>query len=380
MSLKSVLGLEPAKKIRYAIVALGDISQASLMPGVAHTGNSVITALVTGDPDKAREVARQYDVPPENVYPYERWPELLASDKIDACYVATPNFRHAEFAVPALKAGVHVLLEKPMEMTADLCRQIIDAQQRNSGTLLMVAYRLHYEPATNAVVDVLRAGQLGTVRGFTSTFAQPLDPKNHRAQNGTGAGPLYDMGPYPLNAVRNLFEAEPIEVFATGTRHADAGLPMDFDHEVAVTLKFADARIAQFVVSYVAANVDTFTVYGTDASLTLHPAFGMGQAKTYTLTKKGKPTTETFKPTDHFGGEVKAFSDHILTGTAPEPDGEEGLLDVRVIEAAVESLRTGRTVALPPYTRSRRMDTTRVETLRPVSPPAEEVNASSPSK
>lgn len=380
MSLKSALGLESETKIRYGIVALGDISQDSLMPGVAHTGNSVITALVTGDPKKAVEVAKQYDVPPANVYDYSGFAALLASGKIDAIYLATPNWRHAEFAVPALKAGVHVLLEKPMEMTVPLCQTIIEAQKASPKTKLMIAYRLHFEPATLAVVDAIRAGDLGEVRVFSSVFNQRVDPQNHRATNGLAAGPLYDMGPYPINAVRNLFETEPTDVFATGLRHPDAGLPMDFDHTVAVTLKFPENRIAQFTVSYATEAVDTFTVSGTKATLKLTPAYGMGKGKTLTLeTKADGATTENFKPTDHFGGELKYFSDCILNDTAPEPDGYEGLLDVRVIEAVVESLTTNQWVSLPPLGRDRRIDIKQVQTLRNVSPP-EIVNAKKPAK
>ena len=161
MSLKSVLGLEPSKKVRYGIVALGDIAQESLMPGVAHTGNSVMTALVSGDATKAAEVAKRWDVPADAVYTYDQFPALLASGKVDAVYIATPNWRHAEFAVPALRAGVHVLLEKPMEVTVAKCQQILDAQASKPGVKLMVAYRLHFEPATLAVIDLLRSGKVG---------------------------------------------------------------------------------------------------------------------------------------------------------------------------------------------------------------------------
>jgi len=379
MSLRSALGLESSTKIRYGIVALGDISQESLMPGVRHTGNSIITALVTGDPTKASEVADQYDVPGESVYSYEQYDGLLNSGKVDALYVATPNWRHAEFAVPALKAGIHVLLEKPMEISSPLCQQIIDAQRANPKTRLMVAYRLHFEPATLDVINHLRHGRLGKIRSFSSAFHQPVDPKNHRAHSGTNAGPLFDMGPYPINAVRNLFEAEPIEVFATAERYDDGCLPMDFDHTVAVTLKFSESRVAQFTVSYATANVDTFTVTGTDAVLRLDNAYGMGKPKTLIIEEKTGQTVETIKPTDHFGGEVHYFSECILHDRQPEPDGQEGLLDVRVIEAVLASLKTGRPVHLEPCNRERRIDMKQIEKLRPVSP-KEPVHVSSPSK
>ena len=376
MSLSSVLGFG-GKKVRYGIVALGDISQESLMPGVAHTGNSVITALVTGDATKAAELAKRYDVPADAVYGYEQFAAFLASGKVDAIYLATPNFRHAEFAVPALRAGVHVLLEKPMEISVARCQEILDAQKAG-GAKLMVAYRLHFEPATLAIVELLRSGGLGEVRGFTSTFSQNVKPTNHRVTNGVEAGPVFDMGPYPINAVRNLFGAEPIEAFAVGTKSADAGLPMDFDHTVAVTLKFPGERVAQFTVSYVGDAINDYTVLGSEGNLRADPAYMFGTPLAYELNVGTKKTHQSFKSTDHFGGEVKNFSDCILNGTDPEPDGEEGLLDVRVIEAIVASLKTGRPVPLEPRTRSKRIDTGQAEKLRPPSIPSP-VNTEKPS-
>ncbi len=382
MSLKSILGLEPSKKVRYGIVALGDIAQESLMPGVAHTGNSVITALVTGDPTKAAEVAERYDVPAEAVYGYDRFDALLAGGQVDAVYVATPNWRHTEFAVPALRAGVHVLLEKPMEVSVAKCQQILDAQAARPGVKLMVAYRLHFEPATLAVIDLVRQGKIGPVRNFTSTFAQNVSPDNHRAQHGTAAGPLFDMGPYPLNAVRNVFGAEPTEVFAVAARAAESKLAAAgerLDDTVAVTLRFPGDRLAQFTVSYVGNPIDTYTVVGGDGSVTVDPAFMFGMSLGYTLKVGQKQTTQSFKSTDHFGGELRYFSDCILNNADPEPDGHEGLLDVRVLEAAVESIRTGRPVVLPPADRVRRIDVAQVQKLGAVTPP-EPVKAKQPSK
>ena len=98
--------------VRYAVVGLGQISQQAFLPAMARAGSSVLAALVTGTPDKARELAAEYGVP---AYSYEDYPALLASGDVDAVYVATPVFRHREFAEPALEAGVHVLVEKPME-------------------------------------------------------------------------------------------------------------------------------------------------------------------------------------------------------------------------------------------------------------------------
>ena len=375
MSLKEALGLGPDRKVRYAIVGLGDISQEAMMPGVEHTGNSEVSALVTGDPEKAQELAQKYKV--QNTYSYDEFPKLLSSGTIDAMYLATPNWRHAEFAVPALQAGIHVLLEKPMEISEEKCQEILDAQ-KSSSAKLMIAYRLHFEPATLSAIDLVRSGKLGELRFFTSAFAQNVKPENHRAQSGTTAGPVFDMGPYPINAVRNLFEMEPIEVTAMGSRHPEAGLG-DFDDTVAVTLRFPENRLAQFVVSYVGNTIDSYDVIGTKGSLAVSPGFMFDKSLEYDLTQGDSKKHEGFKHTDHFGGEMRYFSDCILSGKDPEPDGEEGLLDVRVIEAIVRALETGTKQTLAPLRRSKRIDVSQGEKLSSVAPPTL-VNAASPSK
>ncbi len=115
-------------KIRYAVVGGGSISQGAFMPGIGQTENSVLTALVTGDPIKADKLAKLYSL---KSYSYTQYPELLASVEIDSVYVATPNFLHREFVVPALEAGIHVLLEKPMAANEDDCKAMLAATSGN---------------------------------------------------------------------------------------------------------------------------------------------------------------------------------------------------------------------------------------------------------
>ncbi len=128
MSIKEALGLAPDKKVRYAIVGLGDIAQEAMLPGVEHTGNSELTAFVSSDLAKAREVGKRYGV--TNCYTYEQFDNLINVGLIDAIYLATPNWRHAEFIIPALKAGIHVLAEKPLEVSTAKCKEILEVQKR----------------------------------------------------------------------------------------------------------------------------------------------------------------------------------------------------------------------------------------------------------
>jgi predicted dehydrogenase len=301
---------------------------------------------------------------------------MLASGHVDAVYIATPNLRHADFVLPALAAGVHVLVEKPLEIDTVRCHQILDAK-KSSKAKLMVAYRLHFEPATVAAIERVRNGEFGDVHLFTSIFAQMIDPTNHRAKNEV-AGPVLDMGPYPVNAVRNLFGAEPTEVSAFGSRHANSGLA-DFDDTVTVMLRFPEGQLAHFVVSYYGNAIDTYTVLGTKGSLRVQPGYTYGKSLEHFLTIGEKKDNISYKATDQFGGEMKYFSDCILHDIDPEPDAEEGLADVRVLEAIHRSLETGEVQKLPPFARSRRIDPDQVVRLGALKAP-EPVRASSPAK
>ena len=359
------------RKVRYAVVGGGWISQAAFMPGVAQTGNSEMTAIVTGDPQKAKALAEIYGL---TAFGYEQYRDALASDLFDAVYLALPNGMHKDYAVPALEAGCHVLLENPMAVSVAEC-EAINAAAQASGAKLMIAYRLHFEPATLDAIARIRAGEIGEPRMFTATFGQAVEAGNHRAKQGYWAGPVPDMGTYPINAARNLFGEEPVEVAALGSRRPDS--PFSFDGTVAVSLRFPSGRLAQFTVSYEADSVDAYRVTGTEGDLHLQPAFLFGMGLAGTLTRGGEKERLTYGSVDQFGGQTRYFSDCILHDRLPEPDGEEGLCDLRVLEAVERALATGQVQRLEPFTRRTRPDPSQRMELPEVEPPAM-INAAEP--
>jgi predicted dehydrogenase len=356
------------KKIRYAVVGGGQISQQAFMPGIGRADNSELAALVTGDPVKADKLAKLYGI---KAWTYEQYGDLLKSGEIDAVYVATPNFLHAQYAVPALEAGIHVLLEKPMASSVAEAEQILAAQQK-SGAKLMIAYRLHHEPGTVEMITRARGNEFGELRSFVSVFAQDVAEANSRGHNGYWGGPVPDMGTYPLNAVRNLFGQEPIAVHAVGTKTPSRGF--NFDDTVAVTLRFAGERVAQFTVSYATASSEFFELVGTKASIHASPSFMFGPTTGIAYVEKTSEGSKkhSFDPVEQFGNETQYFSDCILQDRHPEADGEEGLLDMRVLAAIERSLETGETVALEPATRSRHVQPDQALTLKPAKEPSED--------
>ncbi|MCT1986772.1 Gfo/Idh/MocA family oxidoreductase [Dermacoccus abyssi] len=358
---------EEKRAIRWAVVGGGQISQQAFMPAIGRTESSELVALVSGDEEKRDRLAGQYGLA---AYGYEQYPELLASGTIDAVYVATPVFRHREFAVPALEAGLHALVEKPLEVSVEAAQAIIDAAERGGATL-MAAYRLHQEPGTVALVEAVRGGAVGEPRFFSSVFAQTIDERNHRSNNGFWGGPVADMGTYPLNEARMLFDAEPIEVSAHGVRTSDR----DFPDTVAVTLVFPDERVAQFTAAYSTAYTESFTLAGSEGIITSSSCYDWGGdvAITWTTTDAdGNSSEHRYDPVDQFAGQVEYFVDCVRAGSEPEPSGAEGLCDVRVLAAIEKSLESGEPVSLEPYERTWHVTNEQVRSVAPGHDPGDD--------
>jgi glucose-fructose oxidoreductase len=236
----------------------------------------------------------------------------------------------------------------------------------------MIAYRLHHEPGTVEMFTRARNNEFGELRAFTSTFTQNVAEANSRGHNGYWGGPVPDMGTYPLNAVRNLFGEEPIAVHAIGTKTSARGF--NFHDTVAVTLRFASERTAQFTVSYATASAESFKLIGTKATLHASPCFMFGPDVAISYTENladGTSKTHKFDPVEQFGNETQYFSECILEDKTPEADGEEGLMDVRVLAAIERSLETGETINLDPIQRKRGVDPEQAFKLKPAKEPSE---------
>jgi len=336
--------MAPVKLVRYAVVGLGHIAQVAVLPAFAHARrNSKLVAVVSDDRTKRREIAKRYRL--DHAFSYEQFEDCLS--EVDAVYIALPNSMHAEYTVRAAKAGVHVLCEKPMAVTVRECQQMI-AACRQARVKLMIAYRLHFETLNLSAMDLARCGKLGDLKFFTSSFSMTVRRGDIRTKRGCGGGTLYDIGVYCINAARNLFRAEPTEVSAVSINSGLKSLA-DIDETTAATLRFGDERVATFVTSFNAADVGAYRIVGTKGHLHVDPAYEYAEGLEYTVSIDGKERTKRAAKRDQFAPELLYFSDCILRDTQPEPSGEEGLQDVRIVEALYESARKQRPVRIRPF-------------------------------
>ncbi len=328
--------MKTQKKIRYAVVGLGYIAQSAVLPAFKNAeSNSVLTALVSGDPDKLKKMGEKYNV--DKLYLYSQFEECLKAGVVDAVYIATPNAYHRNIMETAAKYGVHVLCEKPMAVKTEDCLSMIQAAEKNH-IKLMIAYRLHFEAANLDAIKIAHSKIIGDLKIFNSTFTMEIkDKDNIRLQDTAhGGGPLYDIGIYCINAARYLFKAEPIEVYAMSDSKTD----------VSVVMKFTQNRLANFSVSFAAFGTSDYDLIGTKGRIRLEQAYHYANSMRLKIYQDKKIVTKKYPKRDQFGPEIFYFSDCILKNKKPEPSGGEGLNDIKIIEALLLSLDIGYPIPL----------------------------------
>jgi predicted dehydrogenase len=342
--------IDKNRKIRYAVVGLGAFAQSDALPAFADAENSELVALVSGDVTKQNQLAQKYGV--RHIYNYEEYDDLLKSGNVDAVYLSVPNYLHCDYTIRAAKAGIHVLCEKPMAVTIAECQTMIQVA-RDHHIKLMIAYRLHLEPANLHAIKVVQSGQIGELRIFTSLFTQQVADGDIRLNKEVGGGTLEDVGIYCINAARYIFQSEPIAVFASVASKDDRRF-WSVTEMTSVIMHFPDDRLATFTCSFGAVRIQTYQVVGTKGDLRVDLAYSTQGPIKHILkiprgggsANDGSQEERSFEPHNQVVAEFVYFSDCILDNKEPEPSGTEGLTDIRIIHALYRSIETGSFVEL----------------------------------
>ena len=335
------------RKIGYAIVGLGSYATRQIMPAFAAAENVRITALVSGSPEKAARLAAEYGVPAAGLYTYETFDRIADNPQVDVVYVVLPPAMHAEYTIRAAKAGKHVMCEKPMAVSVRECEQMI-AACKAANRKLMIGYRSRFQPHNLEALRLLRAGELGSMRTITAEHGFNIgDPTQWRLKKAmAGGGALMDIGIYSLNAARYLTGEEPVEV--TALERTDRSDPRfsEVDDTILFALRFPSGVVANCISSYSSTH-NRYRVVGRDGWLELDPATSYG-GQQMRVSRRGQPPEPREFPgaKSQFAGQLDHLAGCIRTGAEPIVPGEEGLKDMRVIEAIYEAARTGRTVRL----------------------------------
>ncbi|HMC93000.1 MAG TPA: Gfo/Idh/MocA family oxidoreductase [Allosphingosinicella sp.] len=335
---------EPTEGVGFAVVGLGKLSQGQILPGFANCRRARLAALVSGHAEKAHRLAAEHKLPERAVYSYDSFDRIAADPGIEAVYIVLPNFLHAEYTIRALKAGKHVLCEKPMATNvADAERMI--AAAKAADRKLMIAYRCHYEPLNLAGMRLMRRGALGRPRLVTTNMGRQSDLSDpsdawRLDMRMSGGGALADMGIYGINGARYLLNEEPIEVRAWAQTDRSDPRFRTVEDLIAWEFRFPSGAISTGTTSFDQAGTMAWEVYGTSGKMVAEPGCFYGGNR---LTLSGVPDEGQVKinEIDQFAREMDWMAD-VVRGRAPMVSpGEEGLQDMRLMHAILESVARG---------------------------------------
>jgi len=335
------------KRIGYAVVGLGSISQVAVLPAFAHSKKSKLIAVVSGDKEKARKLAAQFRA--SHAYSYAEYGECLRNPQVHAVYIATPPGEHEKYAVQAAKAGKHVLCEKPLAATIQQARNMVAACRRNK-VQFMTAYRKYFEPGSVMLKKMISRGELGRIDVIHTLFSE-LRPFGDNSpawlfsRKLCGGGPLTDLGVYCVNTCRWLVDEDPVGASAVSWVR-DRRRHKEVEQGVAFRLDFQSGLILQGTAAYSAAFSSFVHVHGEKGWAELAPAFAFEEERRLSGKISGKWFEKTFKPMDEFVLEIDYFADCIQKGRRPEPDGEQGLRDIIIIQAIYKAVEKGRPVKI----------------------------------
>jgi predicted dehydrogenase len=325
------------KKLGIALVGLGGYSSGQLAPALQQTKNCYLAGIVTGTPAKAEAWSAKYKISKANIYNYENFDTIINNPAIDIVYVVLPISMHKEFTIRAAKAGKHVICEKPMALNAAECSEMIAACKK-AGRQLSIGYRLHFEPHHMEVMRLGKAKVYGKIKSVDAGngFTWGGNKDSWRLKKAlAGGGGLMDMGIYAIQGSRYSIGEEPLFVTAREEK-TNHDLFSEVDETVFWELEFPNQLKATGKSSY-NANWSYLNVSAESGKYQLSPAFGYGGIAG--STPKG---IMGFPQINQQAAQMDDFAACVSTGKATRVPGEEGLRDMKVIDAIYRSIASGK--------------------------------------
>ena len=325
--------------LRVALMGLGSYA-AQVAEAMQSCKRAGVAGLISGTPSKLQEWGTKFGVAEKHRYDYENFDRIKDDPDIDAVYIITPNALHRDQAIRVARAGKHVICEKPMALNAREGQDMIDACAE-AGVKLLVGYRLHFEPKTLEVIRMRKAGDFGKILYFQGLCGFRIgDPTQWRLDKAlAGGGSLMDIGIYAINGARYMVGEEPVWVTAQETKTDPVKFRQGVDETIQFQLGFPSGAVASCLSTYQMNHLDRFFMTGEEGFAELLPATGYGPIEG--RTHKGELTQPHIT---HQTLQMDEMAGILLDGdTSVVPvDGEEGLKDLKIIDAIYAACETGR--------------------------------------
>ncbi len=329
--------------LKVAILGLGSYA-TRVAEAMQSSTMAKLVGVISGTPAKIKDWRSKYNIPEKNCYNYENFDAVKNNPDIDAIYVITPNALHKEAVIRIAKAGKHAICEKPMAVNAKDGQEMVDACNK-ANVKLLVGYRMHFEPKTLEIVRMRKEGELGKILFFQGLCGFKIgDPSQWRLNKKlAGGGSLMDIGIYAINGARYMVGEEPVWVTAQETKTDPQKFKEGVDETIMFQFGFPSGAVASCLSTYNMNNLDRFFLNAEKGYAEMQPSTGYGPIKA--RTNKGELT---YPHVAHQTVQMDEMAKIILQGKQPiiPVDGEEGVKDLKIIDAIYNAVKSGKKVEL----------------------------------
>ena len=334
------------KKLKWGILGAARVNER-LLPAIIEAPNAQLVAIGSRRAGAAKATLEKYAPCHADVACYDDMDALINDKNVQAIYCPMANEEHAKWAIKAINAGKHVLIEKPMALTVkDI--EAVEAAALHNNVKVMEGFMYRFHPQHKRVQEIIDSGLIGDVLSARASYSFLMKPArmyriNRNMQSGGGA--LWDIGPYAIHSLRWCFAkkgipAEPVNVIAHaklnehGADIVTSGV-LDFglDSE-------GRARFGHFDISFERSRKSEYEIIGTKGWVKCHAAW-VFQSDVPVISwalEDGKYAEERFAPSNHFNLEIEHFSDCVLNNKSPYLTFEDAKANCQAIESVMSSL------------------------------------------
>ncbi len=322
--------------LNWGLLSTARINRA-LIPALKASKRNRLMAVASREVGRAEGYAREWKIPRS----HGSYEALLADPEIDVIYNPLPNQLHAEWSIKAMRAGKHVLCEKPLALSVEEV-DAMRAAASETGNVLAEAFMYRHHAQTLRVQELCQGGRLGRMQLIRGAFTFTLKREGDiRLQKELGGGSIWDVGCYPISYARMLARQEPVQ--ALGWQVLDPG---GADTTFVGQLSFPDGLIAQFDCGFLSPSRSFVEIVGTEGVLNIPTPFKPGTGEKVSLRHEEYAETITIRGGELYSGEVEDMADAILLGKEQRISLEDSRGNVATIVALIESARSGRAVKL----------------------------------
>ena len=324
------------KRLNWGLLSTAKINRALIKPLNASKRTRLL-AVASRSISSAEAYAREWNIPRA----HGSYEALLADPEIDVIYNSLPNHLHAEWTIKALRAGKHVLCEKPFALTLAEVDAMSQAAHE-TGKVLAEAFMYLHHAQTLKIKEIVESGVLGKLQLIKGAFTFTLTREgNYRWMEEMGGGSIWDVGCYPISFARMIVGAEPVEVF--GWQLTGQGGSDEFFFG---QMRFKDEVHMQFDCGFKSPSRAFIEIIGTDATLNIPDPFKPGRKNEIYLNRNNEMQTIKIKGDELYSGEVEDICDAILKNQPSLISLADSRGNIAVILALLKSAKSGKPISL----------------------------------